>query len=229
ICFDRYWDIIYCRHTVARRSAYKMWDPPFFPPLQHHKMPTTRSRHAKHIVILCFPDSITVVVEINQGDGEDYLRGLFPIAQEIVYLPQSFSSIAKYLAHKPSGALYYQCVIKDALVEYCSKYASGFDELCTKEFSSERSAVDWCINVVIDNYISETSKLVKRRQTKAFYVSSANDAKGRWLQRRDARLLQEQYLCSKDFVLELNRSYAEFYEELKKVLGCKPFTWHSII
>jgi hypothetical protein len=60
-------------------------------------------------------------------------------------------------------------------------------------------------------------------------LSSANDAKARWSQKRDARLQQEQYLGIGDFILELNRSYAEFYEEFKKVLGCKPLTWHSII
>jgi hypothetical protein len=29
--------------------------------------------------------------------------------------------------------------------------------------------------------------------------------------------------------VELNRSYAEFYKEFKAVLGCKPFTWHSVM
>jgi hypothetical protein len=203
--------------------------PPFFFLDCNIKMPTTRSRHRKHNVILCFQDSVTLVVEIDQGDGDAYLRRLFPIARKIVYLPQSFSSVAKFLAHKPSGSSYYQSVIKKALVEHCSKYALGFDEKCTKEFPSERSAVDWCVNVVIDNYINESTKKVSRRRTKAFYLSSANDAKARWSQKRDARLQQEQYLGIGDFILELNRSYAEFYEEFKKVLGCKPLTWHSII
>jgi hypothetical protein len=165
----------------------------------------------------------------DQGEAEAYLQQLYPIATKIVYLPHTFSSAAKFLAHKPSGSSYYQNVIKKALVDSCSKYAAGFDELSTKKIPSERSAVDWCVNVVIDNYINESTKIILRHRTKAFHLSSANDAKARWSQKRDARLQQEKYLGISDFIMELNRSYAEFYKELKAVLGCKPFTWHSVM
>ena len=114
------------------------------------------------------------------------MQQLYPVATKIVYLPHTFSSTAKFLAHKPSGSSYYQNVIIKALVDSCSKYAAGFDELSTKEFPLEHSAVDWCVNVVIDNYINESTKIILRRQTKAFYMSSANDAKAQWSQKRDA-------------------------------------------
>jgi hypothetical protein len=192
-------------------------------------MPTTRCRNRKHNVILCFQGGVNLVVEIDQGDAEAYLQRIYPVTPSIVYLPNTFSCIAKFLGYKQSGSSYYQNIIKKALVEYCSNYAAGFDELCTKEFPSERAAVDWCVNVVIDNYINESTKIISQRRTKMFYSTSAIDAKARWTRKRVARLEQEQYLGISDFVLELNRSYAEFYEEFKKVLGCKPLIWHSVI
>jgi hypothetical protein len=160
-------------------------------------MPTTRSRNRKQNVILCFQGGVNLVVEIDQGDAEAYLQRIYPVTPNIVYLPNTFSCIAKFLGYKRSGSSYYQNIIKKALVEYCSNYAAGFDELCTKEFPSERAAVDWCVN--------------------------------QWTGKRVARLEQEQYLGISDFVLELNRSYAEFHEEFKKVLGCKPLTWHYVV
>jgi hypothetical protein len=192
-------------------------------------MPTTRCWNRKQNVILCFQGGVNLVVEIDQGDAEAYLQRIYPVTPNIVYLPNTFSCIAKFLGYKRSGSSYYQNIIKKALVEYCSNYAAGFDELCTKEFPSERAAVDWCVNVVIDNYINESTKIILRHRTKAFHLSSANDAKARWSQKRDARLQQEKYLGISDFIMELNRSYAEFYKELKAVLGCKPFTWHSVM
>jgi hypothetical protein len=76
-------------------------------------------------------------LEVDQGDAEAYLQQLYPIATKIVYLPHSFSSVAKFLAHKP----------------------------------------------VIDSNIIESTEIISQRQTKAFYLSSANDAKAWWSQK----------------------------------------------
>jgi hypothetical protein len=94
-------------------------------------------RHRKHYVFLCFQYSVSLVLEVDQGDAEAYLQQLYPIATKIVYLPHSFSSVAKFLAHKP----------------------------------------------VIDSNIIESTEIISQRQTKAFYLSSANDAKAWWSQK----------------------------------------------
>jgi len=46
--------------------------------------------------------------------------------------------------------------------------------------------------------------------------------------RQNARLPQEQYSHRNEFNAELNMSYTEFYEELKKEMGCTPITWHLV-
>jgi hypothetical protein len=66
------------------------------------------------------------------------------------------------------------------------------------------------------------------RQLRIQYICAANDAKKEWLVRRQSRLQQEQYLNNNDFRAELNRSYAEFFEEVRKAIGCAPMRWHTI-
>jgi len=138
-------------------------------------------------------------LQVDQGDAEVYLQQLFPIATKIVYLPDSFSSVAKFLAHKPNGGTYHQNVIKNALVEYCFNYAVGFDALATNQFLTHCSVVDWCVNIIIDNYVAETAKLMSRHCPKATYLSWCNDAKACWSQKQNARLREEACIGSRDF------------------------------
>jgi len=167
-------------------------------------MPTTRRRHQKQNVLFCFSNSVSLLLQINQGDAEVYLQHLYPVATKIVYLPESFSSVVKLLTHKPNGGTYFQNVIKDALAEYCSNHHVGYDDLATKQFLTHHSVVDWCIN-----YIAKTSKLMTRHKPKACYLSWCNDAKVRWSQKQNDWLREEAYLASTDFYWELNRSVAE--------------------
>jgi len=192
-------------------------------------MPTTRRQHQKQNVLFCFSNSVSLLMQINQGDAEVYLRRLYPVATKIIYLPESFSSVAKFLSHKPNGGSYFQNVIKDALAAYWSNHHVGYEDLATKQFPTHRSVVDWCINRIVEDYIAKTSKLMTRRKPKACYLSWCNDAKVRWSQKRNDRLREEAYLASDDFYWELNRSVAEFNEELKKVIGCTPFSWRSVM
>jgi len=46
----------------------------------------------------------------------------------------------------------------------------------------QHSMVDWCAEVIIDNYISETAKLLLG-QAKTDYLSLAYDAKTQWSHR----------------------------------------------
>ena len=137
--------------------------------------------------------------------------------------------MAKFLSHKPNGGSYFQNVIKDALAAYWSNHHVGYEDLATKQFPTHRSVVDWCINRIVEDYIAKTSKLMTRHKPKACFLSWCNDAKVRWSQKRNDRLREEAYLASDDFYWELNRSVAEFNEELKKVIGCTPFSWRSVM
>jgi hypothetical protein len=151
----------------------------------------------------------------------------YPIATNLVYLPDSFHSLVNFLQHKANGSTYYQHIIKRALIHFCNNFSEGFDALCAIHFPTQCSMVDWCINVIINNYISATSNLLPGR-LKMNYLSSTNDAKKQWLIRLEPRLQQEQYLSNNDFKAELNRSYAEFLEEVRKVICCAPVRWHPI-
>jgi hypothetical protein len=106
-------------------------------------------------------------------------------------------------------------------------FVAGYDNLATFQFPMHCSMVDWCVNVVVDNYVAETSTLMPRCYSKARYLSFCNDAKVRWSQRQNARLQEEAYIGNIEFYWELNRSGAEFKEELK--IGCTPFSWHSVM
>jgi hypothetical protein len=57
-------------------------------------------------------------------------------------------------------------------------------------------------------------------------LKKANEAKARWMQRRASRWELELYLGNNDFDSKLKRSCAEFYMELRKVLGCTPMRWY---
>jgi hypothetical protein len=100
----------------------------------------------------------------------------YPIATNLVYLPDSFHPMVNFLWHKANGSTYYQNIIKKTLIQFCVNFTEGFDALCAIHFLTQRSVVDWCINVIINNYIVETSNLLSG-QLKMKYLSSTNDAK----------------------------------------------------
>ena len=109
-------------------------------------------------------------------NAEGSLQATYPIATNLVYLPDSFLPIVNFLQNKANGSTYYQNIIKKALIQFCSNFNEGFDALCTEHFPTQHPVVDWCINVIINNYIVETSNLLSG-QLKMKYLSSTNDAK----------------------------------------------------
>jgi len=121
-----------------------------------------------------------------------------------------------------NGSTYYQNIIKKALIQSCTNFTEGFDALCNEHFPTQRLVVDWCINIIINNNNMMSWWL------KIKYICAANDAKKHWLVRRQSWLQQEQYLNGNDFRAELNRSNAEFFEEVRKAIGCAPKRWHPI-
>jgi hypothetical protein len=104
------------------------------------------------------------------------LQANYPIATNIVYLPDSFYLIAHFLWHKANDIMHYHNIIKKALIKYCTNFNEGFDVLATEHFPTQHSVVDWCVGVTINNYISETANLMLG-QLKIKYWCSANDAK----------------------------------------------------
>ena len=190
-------------------------------------MAITRCQRQKQIVLVCFENSLSLLVQVDRANAEGTLRATYPIATNLVYLPDSFLPIVNFLRYKANGSTYYQNIIKKALIQFCTNFTEGFDALCNEHFPTQRSVVDWCINIITNNYTSETSSLMSR-QLRIQYICAANDAKKEWLVRRQSRLQQEQYLNDNDFRAELNRSYAEFFEEVRKAIGCAPMRWHTI-
>ncbi len=189
-------------------------------------MAITRRQCQKQIVLVCFHD-ISLLVLVDRANAEGLLRESYPIANNLVYLPDSFQPLVHFLQHK-AGRSYYQNIIKKALIKISTNFSEGFDALCSKHFPTQCSVVDWCINVVVNNYISETAAEMSGR-LKFKYLLAAEEAKGDWLIKRQTLLQQEQYLCNNDFRAELVRSYAEYFEELRKAIGCAPMRWFLII
>ncbi len=86
---------------------------------------------------------------------------------------------------------------------------------------------DWCVNIIVDENVSVTARILSPQQWKK-YLTLTDMAKTRWSLRQVLCLQQEEYLGNNDFKTELNRSCEEFYLELKKVIGSSPITWYSI-
>jgi hypothetical protein len=190
-------------------------------------MPVTRHRHQNQNVIVTFPGSLSLVLQVDSTNTEGYLREKYPIATNLVYLPDSFHSVVKFLKQKSNGCTCYQHVIKGSLTQYCTNFSGGFNALANDEFPSQRSAEDWCVNIIVDEYVSVTAKMLSPERRKK-YLILAVVAKIKWSQRRFLRLQQEQYLGDNNFLTELNRSCGEFYLVLKNVIGCSPIPWYSV-
>ncbi len=139
-------------------------------------MGITRCQHQKQLVLACFEDSLSLLVQVDQANAEGTLWAAYPIAINLVYLPySSLPIVVKFLQYKANGSSYYQNIIKKALIQFCTNFNEGFDALCIKHFPTQRSVVDWCINIIINNYISETSYMMSW-WLKIKYICAANDA-----------------------------------------------------
>ena len=189
-------------------------------------MAITRRHCQKQIVLVCFHD-ISLLVLVDQANAEGLLRESYPIATNLVYLPDSFQPLVHFLQHKADRS-YYQNIIKKALIKMSTNFSAGFDALCSNHFPMQCSVVDWCINLVINNYISETAAEMSGR-LKFKNLLAAKEAKREWLIKRQSWLQQQLYLRNNDFRADLTRSYAEYFEELRKAIGCAPMRWFLII
>jgi hypothetical protein len=182
-------------------------------------MAITRCQRQKQIVLVCFEGSLTLLVLVDQANAEGSLQVAYPSATNLVYLPDSFLPIVNFLQHKANGCTYYQNIIKRSLIKFRSSFIEGFDALGAIHFPTQHAAVD--------NYISETSNLLSG-WLKINYICSVNEAKRHWVIKQNLRLQQEQYIQNNNFKADLNRSYAEFIEEVRRVIGCAPIRWHPI-
>jgi len=126
-------------------------------------MAVPRCQRQKQIVLVCLENSLSLLVQVDRVNAEGTLQVTYPIATNLVYLPDSFLLIVNYLWYKANGSTYYQNIIKKALIQFCTNFTEGFDALCNEHFPTQRSVVDWYINVIINYYISETSSLMSQR------------------------------------------------------------------
>ncbi len=183
-------------------------------------------------VIVFFPASssmhscTTLVMQVNRTDTEAYLWQKYPQALSLIYLPKSFSTVIKSMIKRSLGCSHYHDIILDHVSRYCSNYISGFDGL-GRDFPTERAVEDWSINIIIEEYLAETSQPLAPHRQKT-YLKKANQAKAQWIQRRASRQEQELYLGNNDFDSELKRSCGEYYMELRKILGYTPIRWYYV-
>jgi len=193
----------------------------------HHSMAITRCQRQKQFVLVCFEESLSLLVLVDRANAESSLWVAYPIATNLVYLPDSFHPLVNFLRHKANSSTYYQNIIKRALIKFCSNFSEVFDTLCAIHFPTQRTVVDWCIIVIINDYMYEATNLLSGR-LKVNCIYSANEAKRNWVFNQNLWLQREQYLQNNDYKAELNRSYAEFFEEVRRVMGCAPIRWHPI-
>ena len=142
-------------------------------------MPVTRRRHQIQNVIVCFPGSLSLMLQVDRTDTEGYLRSKYPSASNLVYLPDSFHSVVKFLKHNLNGCTCYQHVIKTSLIQYCTNFNGGFSALVNDKFPSQQSVDDWCVNIIVDEYVSVTARMLPPQQRKK-YLTLTDKAKTRW-------------------------------------------------
>jgi len=70
----------------------------------HHSMAITRCQRQKQIVLVCFENSLSLLVQVDRVNAEGTLRATYPIATNLVYLPDSFLPIVNYLRYKANGS-----------------------------------------------------------------------------------------------------------------------------
>ena len=188
-------------------------------------MQLRQRRCGQQNIIVCFSECLSsLFMQINRTDVEGFLRAKYPQATNLVYLPDSFSSVVKYLKHNCTGSSYYRFSINKHLTSYCTERVEAH---IRDLFSTERSVEDWCISIIIEEYSKVTSEMLPLRARKK-YLNNVKFAKARWLKRRESRLQLENYLGINDFDTELKRSCGEFYNELKKGIHCSPIRWYSM-
>ena len=104
-----------------------------------------------------------MAVQLTRLDLEEYLWSWYPQASNILYLPRTFSAIIKsVIQNSSSGHLYYDLIFKQVAHDFVNFDKAQFEE----EFPTDCSMVDWCIHVVIDNYISVPSQMLQHHDRK---------------------------------------------------------------
>jgi len=139
-------------------------------------------------VILCFLGCAPgTFLQVNQRNTEAYLHDKYPGVNSIIYLPSSFSTIVKYLKVKNnmSGYSHYHFLLNQQLTWYFTNISSEhYDYLQTQLFLTEVAAVDFCVNLVIDNYVQMTSEMFTNRGEQTSYLRKAGRANKRWIDHR---------------------------------------------
>ncbi len=157
----------------------------------------------------------------------------YPGVTNIIYLPPSFSNVVNYLKvdfdKGTFGKSHYHVLLNQEITSYFSNLTGiQFDSLGSDLFPTESSVDDFCLNVVIEDYIKVILEMFHGQRPRRNYLNKLTAAKEQWIIRRKLRLNRERYLGSNTFDVELRRSCGEFYTEVRKVLGCCPIRWYSI-
>jgi hypothetical protein len=137
-------------------------------------MAITRRQCQKQIVLVCFHD-LSLLLQVNRVNAEGLLQESSPIATNLVYLPDSFQPLVHFLQHK-AGRSYYQNIIKKALIKMSTNFSAGFDALCSNHFPMQCSVVDWCINLVINNYTSPA--ILRTEVSTSSFILRSDDKDG---------------------------------------------------
>ncbi len=191
--------------------------------------------HGHQNVILCHVGCAPsgIFLQVYQRDTEAYLHSKYPGVTNIIYLPPSFSNVVNYLRvdfdNGTFGRSHYHVLLNKEITSYFLNLSGvRFDSLGSDLFPTEDSVEDFCLNFVIEEYIKVTLELLRGGRARRNYLNKLTAAKEQWMIRRQLRLNQERYLGGNSFDVEIKRSCAEFYTEVRKVLGSCPIRWHSI-
>jgi hypothetical protein len=125
--------------------------------------------HGHQNVILCHIACapLGMFLQVHQRDTEAYLRSNYPGVTNIIYLPPSFSNVVNYLK-----------VDFDKGTFGKSHYLTGiqFDSLGSDLFPTESSVEDFCLNVVIEDYIKVTLEMFRRQRSRRNYLNKLTAA-----------------------------------------------------
>jgi hypothetical protein len=174
-------------------------------------------------VILCFLGCTPGhFLQVTQRDTDSYLQENYPGVIKIMYLPSSFSSVVKFLKVESSVSGYFQnhFLLNQQLTSFFSNTCSGhYDSLETFLFPMEGCVVDFCLNLIIDEYIQVTSEGLTSQKVRRSYIGKGSAAKKPWIIGCHLQLNNEQYLGVNSFDAELKRSCGEYHKALKNSLG----------
>ena len=177
-----------------------------------------------HLEFSSLPPYLPMQLIDEPGEtAETFLQHRFPDAEQFIFLPPTFSAVITALSQNEITC----SVCSKLILQHLGLcYSREGDPIGREDFTSEQAVMYYCINVVVNHYITIAldSHNFGEEERSQLHLQVI-EATIRWNTWRLNRLEGEQYLGRNIFAHELSRSCGEFYAELKQSLGFRPITW----